>query len=146
MRSPDRNARPRTRTGTAHWPGPGVPSSASRRHTGGTWTAGPTACGGTTGGADTTAAAVAEDITLRVAMGSPGEAQIRVWEAAKALSRRRNPNVKVEINYQEDDLYQTIGLPTCSRRANAPTSTSSGPGQAAAPVRRRLRRRPHRGG
>ena len=96
------------------------------------------ACGGTTGGSATTGAgtdagtgvtaegvattapAAAEDITLRVAMGSPGEAQIAVWEAAKAAFEDANPNVTVEFNFQDDDLYQTIGLPNLLNGGDAP--------------------------
>ena len=60
-------------------------------------------------------AGAAEDFTLRVAMGSPGEAQIAVWEAAKAAFEEANPNVTVELNFQEDDLYETIGLEPAQR-------------------------------
>jgi raffinose/stachyose/melibiose transport system substrate-binding protein len=56
------------------------------------------------------AGAGSEEFTLRVAMGSPGEAQIAVWEAAGAAFEEANPGVTVEFNFQEDDLYQTIGL------------------------------------
>jgi raffinose/stachyose/melibiose transport system substrate-binding protein len=52
-----------------------------------------------------------EEFTLRVAMGSPGEAQIAVWEAAGAAFEEANPGITVEFNFQDDDLYQTIGLP-----------------------------------
>ena len=34
-------------------------------------------------------ASAAEDQTLRIAMGSPGEAQIRVWESSPSSSRPR---------------------------------------------------------
>ena len=80
------------------------------------------ACGdGASDGTDTTAASeTTEPITLRVAMGSPGEAQIAVWEAAKAAFEDANPNVTVEFNFQEDDLYQTIGLPNLLNGGDAP--------------------------
>lgn len=71
-------------------------------------------CSGGGGGSGSTS-----DGTLRVAMGSPGEAQIRVWDAA-AAEFEENTGVKVEMNYQDDDLYQTIGLPNLLNGRNAP--------------------------
>lgn len=59
-------------------------------------------------------------VTLRVAMGSPGEAQIAVWEAAKASFEASNPNVTIEYNFQDDDLYETIGLPNLLNGGDAP--------------------------
>jgi raffinose/stachyose/melibiose transport system substrate-binding protein len=61
-----------------------------------------------------------EEFTLRVAMGSPGEAQIAVWEAAGAAFEESHPGVTVEFNFQDDDLYQTIGLPNLLSGANPP--------------------------
>jgi raffinose/stachyose/melibiose transport system substrate-binding protein len=71
------------------------------------------ACGGTAGQAE-------NDGVLRIAMGSPGEAQIRVWDDVAAQYMAANPDTKVEINYQQDDLYQTIGLPGLLAGRNAP--------------------------
>ncbi len=65
-------------------------------------------------------AALAQDTTLRVAMGSPGEAGIRVWDAIAEQFEEMNPGVDVEMNYQDDDLYQTIGLPNLLAGRNAP--------------------------
>lgn len=62
----------------------------------------------------------AADNVLRVAMGSPGEAQIRVWDSVAAQFMKAHPDVKVEMNYQDDDLYQTIGLPNLLNGRNAP--------------------------
>ena len=74
-----------------------------------------------TGTTDTTVAGEAtESVTLRVAMGSPGETQIAVWEAAKAGFEEANPNVTVELNFQEDDLYETIGLVNLLNGGDAP--------------------------
>jgi len=64
--------------------------------------------------------ALAQDTTLRVAMGSPGEAGIRVWDAVAAQFEEMHPGVDVEMNYQDDDLYQTIGLPNLLSGRNAP--------------------------
>ena len=61
-----------------------------------------------------------ESFTLRVAMGSPGEAQIAVWEAAGAAFEEAHEGVTVEFNFQDDDLYQTIGLPNLLSSGNPP--------------------------
>ncbi|MEV8252690.1 extracellular solute-binding protein [Rhodoglobus sp. NPDC076762] len=61
-----------------------------------------------------------DDTVLRIAMGSPGEAQIRVWDDVAAQFEAANPDVTVEMNYQNDDLYQTIGLPNLLNGRNAP--------------------------
>ncbi len=74
-----------------------------------TVTAGLTAC-----------APAGDDKVIRVAMGSPGEAQIRVWDAAAAEFAEENPGWTVEMNYQDDDQYQTIGLPNLLNGRNAP--------------------------
>jgi len=63
---------------------------------------------------------VAQDTTLRVAMGSPGDAGIRVWDSIAAQFEEMHPGVEVEMNYQDDDLYQTIGLPNLLAARNAP--------------------------
>ena len=61
-----------------------------------------------------------ESFTLRVAMGSPGEAQIAVWEAAGAAFEEAHEGITVEFNFQDDDLYQTIGLPNLLGSGNPP--------------------------
>lgn len=61
-----------------------------------------------------------DDKVIRVAMGSPGEAQIRVWDDAAAQFEKDNPGYTVEMNYQDDDQYQTIGLPNLLAGRNAP--------------------------
>ncbi len=58
--------------------------------------------------------------TLRVAMGSPGEAQIAVWDQVAAQFEMTNPGIDVEMNYVDDDLYQTIGLPNLLSGRDAP--------------------------
>jgi raffinose/stachyose/melibiose transport system substrate-binding protein len=63
---------------------------------------------------------LAQDVTLRVAMGSPGEAAIRVWDDIAAQFEAAHPGVEVEMNYQDDDLYETIGLPQLLSGRNAP--------------------------
>jgi len=71
-----------------------------------------TGCSAGEGGSD--------DNVLRIAMGSPGEAQIRVWDDVAAQFEAANPDITVEMNYQDDDLYQTIGLPNLLNGRNAP--------------------------
>lgn len=61
-----------------------------------------------------------DDNTLRIAMGSPGEAQIRVWNSVADQFMKEHPDMKVEINFQDDDLYETIGLPNLLNGRNAP--------------------------
>jgi ABC-type glycerol-3-phosphate transport system substrate-binding protein len=57
---------------------------------------------------------------LRVAMGSPGEAQIRVWDDVAKQYMAAHPETKVEMNYQQDDLYETIGLQNLLAGRNSP--------------------------
>ena len=71
-----------------------------------------TGCAGGSSGAD--------DKTLRIAMGSPGEAQIAVWDGIAEEFEAANEGWKVELNYQDDDMYQTIGLPNLLNGRNAP--------------------------
>ena len=71
-----------------------------------------TGCAGGASGGD--------DQTLRIAMGSPGEAQIRVWDEVAAQFEEANEGWTVELNYQDDDMYQTIGLPNLLNGRNAP--------------------------
>jgi raffinose/stachyose/melibiose transport system substrate-binding protein len=63
---------------------------------------------------------VAQDTTLRVAMGSPRDAGIRVWDDIAAQFQASHPGVEVDMNYQDDDIYQTIGLPNLLAGQNAP--------------------------
>ena len=60
------------------------------------------------------------DHVLRIAMGSPGEAQIRVWDDVATQYMAAHPETKVEINYQQDDLYETIGLQSLLNGKNPP--------------------------
>ena len=59
---------------------------------------------------DNSTASTGEKV-LRIAMGSPGEALIKVWEEIGDEFESQHPGVKVEFTYQDDDTYQTIGLP-----------------------------------
>lgn len=64
--------------------------------------------------------ALAQDATLRITMGSPGDAGIAVWEDVGAQFEAAHPGVDVEFDFQNDDIYQTIGLPTALASSNAP--------------------------
>jgi raffinose/stachyose/melibiose transport system substrate-binding protein len=66
-----------------------------------------------------TATPVGERV-LRFAVSSPGEALIRVFDDVAAQFEAAHPGVDVEMNYQEDDLYSTIGLPNLLAGRNAP--------------------------
>ncbi|MEV4890029.1 extracellular solute-binding protein [Nonomuraea sp. NPDC055795] len=70
-----------------------------------------TACGSGSGAADN---------VLRIAMTSPGEAQVKVWRDVTAQYEKAHPGAKVELNFQEDELYQTIGLPSLLNGRKAP--------------------------
>ncbi len=70
--------------------------------------------------APTTTEAVMEEVTLRIAMSSPGELQIAVWEAAAAAFEERNPNVTVEFNFVADEIYEGIGLQSLLNGNDAP--------------------------
>lgn len=77
-----------------------------------------TATAGATASPGVTPAPV--DRILRIALSSPGEAQIRVWDDVAAQFEAANAGVTVELNYQEDDLYSTIGLPNLLAGRNGP--------------------------
>jgi raffinose/stachyose/melibiose transport system substrate-binding protein len=64
--------------------------------------------------------APSNDHVLRIAMGSPGEAQIKVWNDVAKQYMKAHPETKVETNYQQDDLYETIGLQQLLAGRNAP--------------------------
>lgn len=66
------------------------------------------------------ASAPAEAATLRIAMGSPGEAQIAVWESAADAFEAAHDGVTIEFDYQDDDLYSTIGLGNLLSGGSAP--------------------------
>ncbi len=74
----------------------------------------------TTEDGDTNTGADSFDGTLRIAIPSPGEGIIEVWEAAGAAFEEANPDIDVEFNFQEDDLYSTIGLQNLLTGNNAP--------------------------
>lgn len=70
--------------------------------------------------ASTVGGVSAQDQTLRVAMGSPGEAAIAVWDAIATQYEAAHPGWKVEMNYPQDDLYEQIGLQNLLADRNPP--------------------------
>jgi len=62
----------------------------------------------------------ANDHVLRVAMGSPGEAQIRVWDNVAQQFMAAHPETRVEMNYLQEDLYGTTGLWSLLSGSNPP--------------------------
>ncbi|MFI0366624.1 ABC transporter substrate-binding protein [Actinomadura sp. 1N219] len=62
----------------------------------------------------------ADDDVLRIAMASPGEAQIRVWNGVAEQYEKAHPGMDVQLNFQDDDLYQTVGLPSLLNGRKAP--------------------------
>ena len=60
------------------------------------------------------------DKVLRIAVPSLGDAELPVWEAAKASYEAANEGWTVEFIQQDDDLYSTVGLPTLLNGKNSP--------------------------
>lgn len=63
---------------------------------------------------------LAQDTVLRISMGSPGEAGIRVWDRIAADFEAAHPGLDVQMDYQDDDLYETIGLQNALNSPNPP--------------------------
>lgn len=75
------------------------------------------ACGGGGGGGGSSDP---EEKVLRIAMGSPGKAQMRVWESVADQYEQAHEGWQVEINFMDDDQYQTVGLPNLLNGRQAP--------------------------
>ena len=73
------------------------------------------ACGGGGGSSSDPAEKV-----IRIAMGSPGKAQMRVWNSVADQYEKAHPGWQVEINFMDDDQYQTVGLPNLLNGRQAP--------------------------
>lgn len=65
-------------------------------------------------------ASKSEQTTLRIAMGSPGEGLIKVWEDIAKEFESQHKDIKVEFTFQKDDTYKYIGLPNLLSSQNAP--------------------------
>ncbi|WP_256761036.1 ABC transporter substrate-binding protein [Cohnella sp. WQ 127256] len=73
-----------------------------------------------TGLAGCSGSSKSEQTTLRIAMGSPGEGLIKVWEDIAKQFESQHKDIKVEFTYQKDDTYKYIGLPNLLSGKNAP--------------------------
>ena len=62
----------------------------------------------------------ADDVTIRIAMGSSGDAVDKNFDTLKDEYEDKYPGRKVEIVIQEDDVYQTTGLATLLTSREAP--------------------------
>jgi ABC-type glycerol-3-phosphate transport system substrate-binding protein len=71
-------------------------------------------------GASSSGGSATDKFTLRIAMASPGDELIKVWQQIADQYQSQHPNVKVEYTFQDDDTYQTIGLPNLLSGKNAP--------------------------
>jgi raffinose/stachyose/melibiose transport system substrate-binding protein len=61
-----------------------------------------------------------DNITLRIAMGSSGDAVDSQFDVLADRYHEKYPNRTVEVVIQEDDIYQTTGLPTLLTSREAP--------------------------
>jgi raffinose/stachyose/melibiose transport system substrate-binding protein len=53
-------------------------------------------------------------------MGSPGDAQIKVWKDVAAQYEALHPGWTVDLNFMNDDQYETVGLPNLLSGRKAP--------------------------
>jgi len=60
------------------------------------------------------------DVVIRIAMGSSGDAVDSKFDELKQIYEAKYPDREVEIIIQEDDVYQTTGLPTLLSSREAP--------------------------
>ena len=73
-----------------------------------------------------------ENIVIRIAMGSSGDAVDSQWDVLADRYHEKYPNRTVEPVIQEDDIYQTTGLPTLLSSRERPTPTLNGRARACA--------------
>ena len=73
-------------------------------------------------------AASTEPFTIRIAMGSTGEAVDGIFTEIKTAYEAKYPGRTVEIIIQEDDVYETIGLNNLLTSRNAPDAYFEWPG------------------
>lgn len=76
--------------------------------------------GGTPAGGGTGANDAPVEKVLRIAMGSPGDAQIKVWKDVAAQYEALHPGWTVDLNFMNDDQYETVGLPNLLSGRKAP--------------------------
>lgn len=73
-----------------------------------------TACSGSNSSGD------GANITIRIAMGSSGDAVDSQWDVLAKRYHEKYPDRTVDVVIQEDDIYQTTGLPTLLSSREAP--------------------------
>lgn len=78
--------------------------------------------------AATASPASAEPFTIRITMGSTGDAVDGIFTTLKAAYEAKYPGRTVEINIQEDDVYETIGLNNSLTSRNPPDIYFGRPG------------------
>jgi raffinose/stachyose/melibiose transport system substrate-binding protein len=108
-------------------PAASTPSAAATAPAGGT-VAPSTAASAPAGGTVAPSAAASEPFTIRVAMGSTGEAVDGIFTELQAAYEAKYPGRTVEIIIQEDDVYETIGLNNLLTSRNAPDVYFEWPG------------------
>ena len=77
-------------------------------------------CGGSSSGGGSGASASPADQILRVAMTEPGTDLVPVWNQVKSAFEAAHPGWTVQYNFQNDDIYSTVGLPSLLSGGNAP--------------------------
>ena len=87
-----------------------------------------TACGSGGGSDPSGDSTSSEPFTIRVAMGSTGEAVDSVFTKLKVAYEKKYPGRTVEIVIQENDTYETIGLNNLLTSRNAPDVYFERPG------------------
>ena len=76
-------------------------------------------CSSSSGGGGEASASPSDQI-LRIAMTEPGTDAAPVWQQAKATYEAAHPGWTVQYNFQNDDIYSTVGLPSLLSGGNAP--------------------------
>ena len=77
-------------------------------------------CGGSSSDGGSGASASPADQILRVAMTEPGTDLVPVWNQVKSQFESAHPGWTVQYNFQNDDIYSTVGLPSLLSGGNAP--------------------------
>jgi len=77
-------------------------------------------CSGSSGGGGDAVSASPADQILRIAMTEPGADAIPVWNQVKTTYEAAHPGWTVQYNFQNDDIYSTVGLPSLLSGGNAP--------------------------
>jgi len=76
-------------------------------------------CSSSSGGGGESSASPADQV-LRIAMTEPGADLEKVWQQVKTEYEAAHPGWTVQYNFQNDDIYSTVGLPSLLSGGNAP--------------------------